>query len=132
MKIGDIGYACEPWSKSVIKSEIVAIEPVDNIKEAFKLNGIEHVDRNGNSTGKAYGSCHKLPQDVYPTIEAAYAAIDAEDKTILTKYCEEIKTVKDLLSFAMNHCLQGEEYTDYNARKAYVIRSKELLGVDIT
>ena len=46
-------------------------------------------------------------------------------------YCSEIKSVEDLLMFPFKHAFNAEEYSNYEAAEAYVIRAKELLGVEI-
>ena len=42
-----------------------------------------------------------------------------------------MKDLKDLLKFPLNHCLNGEEYTDYEAKAAYKQRVNELVGIDL-
>lgn len=49
----------------------------------------------------------------------------------ISSYKESIQTVEDLVSFAYNNCLCGEEYADYDARQAYQERTMELLGIDL-
>ena len=44
---------------------------------------------------------------------------------------DEIKSVEDLLKFPFKHAFNAEEYSNYEAAEAYVIRAKELLGVEI-
>ena len=60
-------------------------------------------------------------------------AIDVFEKSreeLINKYKEEIKTVKDLITFPLVHCLCGE-YANYESIEAYKIRAKELLNIEI-
>ena len=47
---------------------------------------------------------------------------------LINKYKAEIKDMNDLLHFPLEHCFNGEEYTEYEAMEAYKIRANELTG----
>lgn len=47
-------------------------------------------------------------------------------------YCQDIKSVSDLVCFMYSHCVScAEEYTDWEAREATYRKAKELLGIDL-
>ena len=54
--------------------------------------------------------------------------VNYEEKS---KYCSKINTIEDLVKFPINHCLNGEEYTNNEAYQAYKIKVKELVGIDL-
>lgn len=87
--------------------------------------------KNGKFICQTYGTGGGKFEDLYETALAAYAAQEVKDCEKAAKYCEQIKDVPSLLTFALNHCLCGEEYTDYSAIKAYKASAKRLLGVDL-
>ena len=126
MKVGDTVYRYEDWSKSIIKG---------SVKEIYK----DHVIVRDESTVSEKGEeiCH-CPGEIYCWEDQLYTSADAvyeqqlknqQDK--INKYCNQIKTVEDLVEFPIDHCLIGEEYTDYEARQAYVNRTYELLGIKL-
>jgi len=52
---------------------------------------------------------------------AAYTTEEAD------KYMSEINSLKDLLQFPLDHCINGGEYTDFAAKAAYCAKMKEFI-----
>jgi hypothetical protein len=65
------------------------------------------------------------------TVEEIYVYIKEQHDIEVQKYCDEIKTVEDLLKFPFKYSFNAEEYTNYDAMEAYKIKAKELLNVNI-
>lgn len=89
------------------------------------------------STGKLVYTVHSL--DNYGTFAATEDCIfNTKENAILESeiafenevksYCKQIKSLKDLVRFPIDNCLNGEEYTDYAALKAYEIRAREIIN----
>lgn len=73
-----------------------------------------------------YGTAGRFIKDCYSTEEECKAAIEQTSKENF-EYCyNSIKDVNDLINFALNNNISQSEYTDYNARNAYIKRAKEL------
>lgn len=66
---------------------------------------------------------------IFNTKEDAISAYETEYENEVKSYCEQIKTLKDLVRFPIDNCLNGEEYTDYPALEAYKIRAREMITV---
>lgn len=64
---------------------------------------------------------------IFETKEEAVEAYRKEFKEEADKYMSEIKSLKDLLQFPLDHCINGEEYTDYAAKAAYCAKMKEFI-----
>ena len=77
-----------------------------------------------------YGTFTVLEDYIFATKEDAHKANIEASANIVRQYKAEIKTLKDLLEFPLTHCLAcGEDYTDYEAQRAYRIRANELTGL---
>lgn len=127
--IGDKVYVYENWTKGICEAEITGTKPWDD--DFYEIKYHCFVDRNGHCINSFVGNSVREKEDIWTSAGAAYEAIEARKEAIVKKYLEEIKTVADLLQFPLDHCLNGEEYTNYEAKKAYVIKAKELLAIDI-
>lgn len=65
---------------------------------------------------------------VFATLEEAHFANIKKSDELISKYKAGIKDMNDLLRFPLEHCFNGEEYTEYEAMEAYKIRANELTG----
>lgn len=124
--VGDTVYIYEHWSSGIIRATVV--ECVEN---GYEIKCKEFVDKQGNGVGSSYGNMTVAANNIWATVDEAFNEIERRKLDSVTKYCEEIKTINDLIAFPIHHCLNGEEYTNYEALKAYKIRAKELLNIDI-
>lgn len=63
-------------------------------------------------------------------IEAQNFIINRHNDAIKT-YCDSITDINSLVSFCMNNCVSwADEYTDYEARQAVMIKAKEF-GIEL-
>ena len=129
MKIGDIAYFYEHWSDSIEKCKIEELKEIDGVKAA-EVRNIGTIDIEGDIICNTYGTSTRRIKDLYPSSTAAYDAYFKKSIENTNKYKNEIKTIKDLVAFPLNHCLNGSEYTDYDAKAAYKQKVKELLGIE--
>lgn len=142
MNIGDIVYYYEHWSDSLVKAKIESIYQTGLYAKHFgtdskitedvaKLKTICTVDYDGEEMYSFPGSCDRRMVELYTSVESAYDAYCIEQSKKIKKYCSEINTIEDLIRFPINHCLNGEEYTNNEAYQAYKIKAKELAGIDL-
>lgn len=124
--VGDIVYSEMPWSFNIIKVRVTAILP-----QGVQFDCLCSVNEAGEEIFKEYGSAGAKWDNVYLTAADAYKSIREKAKEQTQIYCDEIKTVEDLAKFPLEHCINGGEYADYDAIKAYKLRTKELLGFDL-
>ena len=130
MKVRDIAYYYEHWSDSIVKCEIVSIKEIDG-KEFAEVKDIGTVDMEDEIICNTYGTSTRLASILYPTVESAYKAYYDKNEELKQKYLEEITDVQDLIRFPLDHCLNGDEYTDYVAVAAYKEKARELLGINL-
>lgn len=79
-----------------------------------------------------YGTFGATEDCLFATKEEAHKASVKKSSELVARYKAEIRNLDDLLHFPLNHCLSnGEEYTDYEAKRAYCIRANELTGVTL-
>lgn len=144
MNIGDIVYYYEHWSDSIVKAKIENIYQAELYAKQFntdtktkiaedvaKLENICMVDYDGEKTYSFPGSCDRRIVELYTSAKSAYDNYYKEQNKKIKKYCSEINTIEDLVKFPINHCLNGEEYTDNEAYQAYKIKVKEFVGIDL-
>lgn len=126
MQKNDIIYYIENYTDAVTKGIILSVE-----NDTVKIKSICAVDRQGNNYVSTPGTTWRRISDCYTSVDSIYAAQDNANKEAVNGYCSEIKDIKDLARFPLQHCLNGEEYTNWNAVKAYKIRAKELLNIEL-
>lgn len=126
IKVGDTVYFFDKWSACCVSGLVKEIK-----ENSTFCNCKEYLYRDGTVMDPAYGSCYVPFENMFKSPEEAYAAKDKEKNESVDKYCNQIKTERDLVVFALTECLNGEEYTDYSARAAFVKRANELLHVDV-
>ncbi len=115
---------------------IVYVNSVYNIAEKCEVvNCVESKSDTGKNYYKVhsidnYGTFGVAENCVFATKEDAQKAYYKLSAKRVEQYKKEIKTLKDLLEFPLTHCLAcGDEYTDYDAQRAYRIRANELTGI---
>lgn len=118
-KIGDIVYVNGQWNVAE-KCQITEICSDSDEKEFYRVQSIDDV-----------GTFGARDDNTFDSKEDAIAAFKNESMRHIAKYKTEIKDLKDLLEFPLNHCFNGEEYADYDAMEAYKIRAKELTGLTL-
>lgn len=131
VKVNDKLYMCEGWSRQIY--QVTLTQFIDS-NHHIKIHWDYIVDRNGNKIADGAGGSSIVTTDyryLWANPEEAYNAIEKEFNDLVEKYKIEIKTIEDLIAFPLEHCFDGEEYTEDEAIKAYKIRAKELLNIDL-
>lgn len=125
IKVGDIVYSIESWTEHIISCCVTNIKP-----GGIEYKKLASVDRDGKIYS-SFGHAGAAWDNVFLSAKDAYTA--RENKRVLNtqRHLDSIKTVEDLISFPLYHCLNGEEYTDYDAVTAYKGKAKELLDIEI-
>lgn len=97
-----------------------------------KIHCFYGIDKDGRIISNE-NECTKLVNTsmIFSSPTDAYTLRNKIKDNCIKGYCQNIKTVKDLICFPLKHRLSGEEYTDDNAIEAYKIRAKELLGIEL-
>ena len=73
------------------------------------------------------GTCGALLENIYPSMKACQEAVRKTFIEEVEKYKAEIKTVRDLIIFPLEHTVSdAEEYSNDAARRAYKERAEEL------
>lgn len=119
-KVGDIVYSVESWTERVVKARVTEI-----MNDCVRFQALCFVDRNGNFSDTFLGSAGAAWDNLYATALDAYTDRDTKNAAQVQAYCDEIETIADLVRFPLDHCLTGDEYTDYNALKAYKQRMRD-------
>lgn len=125
-KIGDEVWGIQRgWSEGIIHGKITKIETVT----AHGGKEVDVIYIQGDSwmmSGTVAG------QDVYESKNDAEQAYSAEIQNRIEEYKSKINTVEDLVRFMFNkNVAHAEEYTDYEARRAAIEKTKELLDIEL-
>ena len=124
--IGDTVYFIEKWTGNVLRGKVSKIYD-DGVSATCEWI----VDAEGNSIDESFGTSGARFEDLYATAQEAFDGKNRKHLEQVSKYCDGIIDVESLLKFALNHCLNGAEYTDDEAREAYIRKAKELLNIDL-
>lgn len=124
--IGDTVYFVENWTGNVIRGKVSKIHD-DGVSATCECV----VDTEGNSIYRSFGTSGARFEDLYSTAQEAFDGKNRKHLEQMSRYCDEITDVESLFKFALNHCLNGAEYTDDEAREAYIKKAKELLNIDL-
>lgn len=116
-EIGDICYYHERWADTINRAIIV-----DIMNRVVKLHDMN-----------IGGNVECRMSSIFKTDEEALAVLDEKNKEQVDKYRSEIQTMEDLVRFGYTHCVHtgAEEYTDWNARKAYAAMAERLMGIQL-
>lgn len=116
--------------------QIVYVNSPYNIAEKCEvIDYVEHESSTGQGVYKVHsidnrGTFGATKNCIFATEKDAQEAHEKLFAALVEQYKNEIKTLKDLLEFPLSHCLScGEEYTEYEAQKAYRIRANELTNL---
>lgn len=121
-KKGDKCWYIEGWSNIPVRAKISEIKTHE---AGFLYAVLKGIDGNYGTTGRPF-------DNLFLTRDDAIEAIQEYEETRTEKLENEIQTIEDLVRFAYNnHVSCCEEYTDWEARKAYANRAKALLGIDL-
>lgn len=125
---GQVVYVYEIQPDSIVKAVIV---DKNIFNDGYSIRYQSIVDRDGNEIVDMVGDSCRESSEIWKSAADAYAARDKKHQEKLAAYKNKIKDMKTLILFPLDHCLNGEEYTNYDARTAYKERAKELLGLDL-
>lgn len=122
VNIHDKIYYVSRSGEQVLKATIADIDG-----DILTLTENYIVDTNGVPVLKIPGSFNAVGTDhLYPSADKAFLAMKEQSEKRIQHFCEEIKTIQDLIQFPLNHCIgHGEEYTDYDAQTAYKKRAAD-------
>ena len=125
--IGDIVYGIEQWTDRIFKGKVTKVYQTKDFNEQminvadFDYIGYAFCDEpcRGSNT---YALAH-----LYTSADEAYDAVNQERNNAINSYKAEITDITSLVRFALNHCIaEGNEYTNAEARQAYIERAGEL------
>lgn len=119
VKIGQTVYFQEHWSGAIQEAKVTDILPMEDQKRY---------------PGKKYaqlkcriGTCGASLENIYPSFKACEGAVRKTFIENVEKYKAEMKTVRDLIIFPLEHTVSdAEEYSNDAARRAYKERAEEL------
>lgn len=125
IKINDTVYAIETWTGAVFSAKVTKVYEHEYKGEKHMACDIQGL--NWSDGSRFVGSTTRLFQDCFATLEDANRFVREKHDKLLESYKAEITDVEALINFACNHCIaSGEEYMDWEAREAYILRAKEL------
>ena len=127
---GDYAYfkSVNPYDSNIYYGEIVGNINSEHLGKLYELGTVWEIEL------PEFNKTRMLSQNMYCSIDECDTSCDnlfsklrIKSDEQVDKYYKEIKTLRDLLEFPINHCINGEEYTDENAATAYKIKIKEVL-----
>lgn len=127
ISIGQTVYIIEHWTNNIVRGTVSEL-----LSDCVSIKRECFVDSNDNFIDDFCSIGWVQFENLYETAQSASEARESELLAKVEKYCKEITDVPSLLKFPLEHCLNGEEYTNYEAIKAYKIRAKQLLGIDLS
>lgn len=113
--LGDKVWFRETWTEKIICGTVKAIKD-----ERILLHG-NLIDNNS-----FVGTLTKTLNDVFTTREQCIQAAVEKNNQLVAAYKAEITDINSLVNFPLNHSFGTEEYTDYEAIRAYKERAAEL------
>lgn len=91
----------------------------NNIKYIRKVDWEANIDSEGKEVRRIGGTSGVHLDKAFLTAKEANDAQKAEVEEHKEKLRSEITDVESLLKFPLDHCLNGDEYTDWQARAVY-------------
>lgn len=105
--------------KGKVKDPVVVNTSFTDIKYIRKVDWKANIDSEGKEVGEIGGTSGVCLEKAFLTAKEANAARDAEVEKYKDDLRSEIADVESLLKFPLKHCLDGDEYTDWQARAVY-------------
>lgn len=102
-----------------VKDSTILDAGIDNIKVISKVAWEANVDSEGKEVRRIGGTSGVRLDQAFLTAKEANDAQKAEVEKYKEELRSEITDVESLLKFPLNHCLNGDEYTDWQARAVY-------------
>lgn len=92
------------------------------------INWNAYVDADGKVGRDSYGSSSCNLSNLFTSAKEADANRRIRNKKKFREYYDSIQSVEDLVKFPLHHLICGED-RNYYAIIAYLVKSKEILGV---
>lgn len=115
--LNDKVWFAEPWTERIVYGIVDDL----NIKNNYV---IVHGKPHDNSS--FVGKLTKTLNDIFTTREQCIQAVAEKNNQLVAAYKAEITDINSLVNFPLNHSFGAEEYTDYEAIRAYKERAAEL------
>lgn len=120
IKIGQKVWYQEYWSQMIFWGRVTKITKFDNNEEGIEVRGEAYEE------GSTPGTTTQPLDNLYATKHEAIEAIRKSRQAWVDTYKKEITDIASLVAFPLSHTFYAEEYTDYEAIRAYKERAKEL------
>ena len=109
------------WTERIVCGFVSEItKPSDNENYMIEIKGKSYLE------DSFIGTTHRSPDNLFATKEEAIAAAKKENQKRVDNYKAEITDIASLVAFPLSHTFYAEEYTDYEAIRAYKERAREL------
>lgn len=102
-----------------VKDSTILDAGIDNIKVISKVAWEANIDSEGKEVRRIGGTSGVRLDQAFLTAKEANDAQEAEVEKHKEELRSEITDVESLLKFPLDHCLNGDEYTDWQARAIY-------------
>jgi len=126
ININDIKINQKVWFKEHWTERIVCGFVSEITKHSDNKNYIIEIKGKSYSEDSFIGTTHQSPDNLFATKEEAIAAVKKENQKRVDDYKAEITDIASLIAFPLSHTFGAEEYTNYEAIRAYKERAKEL------
>lgn len=120
IKIGQKVWYQEYWSQMIVWGKVTKITKFDNNEDGIEVTGEVY------EKGSAAGTTTQPLNNLFATKHEAIEAIKKANQEWVDEYKKEITDIASLVAFPLSHTFYAEEYTDYEAIRAYRERAKEL------
>ena len=105
--------------RGTVKDPTILDAGIDNIKVISKVDWGANIDSEGKEVRRIGGTSGVRLDKAFLTAKEANDAQKAEAEKHKDELKNEITDLFSLLEFPLNHCLNGDEYTDWQARAVY-------------
>lgn len=122
MKIWRMGH----WSSLPESGTVKAIKYTEVTKQHPKVMPYAEVDWD-----ECGGTSGAMLDEIYPSYEELKIGEKAREDKVVAEIKAGIHDVKDLVTFMYHATLNGEEYTNYDKKRAARELAKELLNLDL-
>lgn len=102
-----------------VKDSTIRDACIKNIKVISKVNWEANINSEGKEVRTIGGTSGVRLDKAFLTAKEANDAQEAEVEKHKGELRSEITDVESLLKFPLNHCLIGDEYTDWQAKAVY-------------
>lgn len=126
INVNDIKINQKVWFKEHWTERIVCGFVSEITKRSDNEDYIIEIKGKSYSEDSFIGTTHQSPNNLFVTKEEAIAVTKKANQKRVDNYKAEITDIASLVAFPLSHTFYAEEYTDYEAIKAYKERAKEL------